>query len=76
MHKLHNITLSNEVLDIFPLGEYQIHGYGQDKIDSKIFFVNISLAVLPVVWEIKIYLFWSRKCGQKDLIAKIINALL
>lgn len=49
MHKLHNITLSNEVLDIFPLGEYQIHGYGQDKIDSKIFFVNISLAVLPVV---------------------------
>jgi hypothetical protein len=37
LHVVQNLTFTNEVIDIFPTGTYQLSAIGHDKEDSKIF---------------------------------------
>lgn len=45
IHAFKNVTLSNDVIAIFPSGNFHVVGHGQDKLDSKIFMINVTFSI-------------------------------
>lgn len=45
LHSCPNVTVTNDVIDMLPLGQYRTIFTGQDKDDSKIYQLNITFMI-------------------------------